>query len=165
MIDCSVTIAPRAEDRGLQAFVSNQRRPEFLWVPEWQTHPNGVQRLDSVVYVSDNPSRHRAYFETFVGPTACAADEAALLMTDVDGTRLEIHTPEGLARRFPGATLTRSSSLVDHGVGVSLRTSSLTMVKGLLTFNKVPFLETSPRSILVQPIDACGVILEFVSAR
>ena len=164
-IDCSVTIAPRTDDRGLQAFVSNQRRPEFLWVPEWQTHPNGVQRLESLVCVSDNPARHRAYFETFVGPTACAADDGSLLLTDVDGTKLEIHTPEKLARRFPGSTFTRSAALQDHGVGVSLRTSSLTMLKALLTLNGVPFIDTSPRSIIVQAVDACGVILEFVSAR
>jgi hypothetical protein len=162
LIDCSVTSALRPERAGIEAFVSNQRRPEFLWVPEWQHHPNGVDHITAVVCMAERPEEHRDYLERFVDPTMIVGDADGVVLADASGVRIEVLTPEACRRRLGGMQPTLPPNRSSGVVALSLRTRSLTVARSLMDQAEVPTISCSPRSFLVSGVQAEGTFLEFV---
>jgi hypothetical protein len=161
MIDCCVTRAERPDSPAMTAFVSNQRAPEFLWVPEWQEHPNGAKRVEAVSFFAERPLDHVDYFRDFIDPVLVAGDDAAVVLIDVSGVRLEILAASACERRF-GAAWRRQTSLDAHAIGVSVRTRSLTVARDVLDRAGCRPAATSERSLTVGADDAEGLAIEFL---
>ena len=102
--EARITVAmsryPRQPD--LRLFLSQQHRPEVVWIPQWQQHPNGALRITRAVYQLPTPQQHLDHFSAFVGsPPSRAGDEL-----------LEWRTPTGQL------TLMSQRALSDHYGGV-----------------------------------------------
>lgn len=164
LIDCSITAALRPDHPGLCAFVSNQRRPEYLWVPEWQNHANGVQFITSVICVADKPQEHRDFFTKFVNPKVCHGDENGLILVDVSGVRIEILSPHTCRKRLGGIEAAPIQGTAGV-VGLSLWTEAMSNARQILRHNGIAVNETSPRSFIIGPHETEGAVLEFTGVN
>jgi len=47
-------------------FLSEHYRPETIFIPEYMQHPNGVQRVAELTYISNDPESEVAYFSALL---------------------------------------------------------------------------------------------------
>ena len=142
-------------------FYSQHNKPHVIWIPQWQAHPNSVERVLGVSYVSNDLAADEPYFsDMFQGAPATH-----------DGDRLSYHTPRGetfevLSRnaakaRFGGnAPVTNALAVV--GFALRYGVSDLDSCRKALRAGGMPFGEDN--GILTVAADrACGVVSEFVA--
>jgi catechol 2,3-dioxygenase-like lactoylglutathione lyase family enzyme len=78
--------------------VCQQHYPENFWNPAFQKHANSVSGVAGVVAVSEEPERHLAFMQSFVGASA-TINEAGFAIATPRGT-IEVVTPAAFVRRF-----------------------------------------------------------------
>jgi hypothetical protein len=98
----------------LVCFVRNER-PELIYQPEVQVHPNGAQALAGVILVADVPQAAVERYETYSGAPAEVVS-TGLWRCPLQAGSIWIGTPAALAARF-GAGITRAASEVPRSVG------------------------------------------------
>ncbi|PLW77564.1 VOC family protein [Cohaesibacter celericrescens] len=74
-------------------FVCHHRHdPEHFWKPDYQYHANGAQRLESVLFLADNPSDHHEFLGGFSGQRIMRSTSAGVVVDTGHGL-LEVLTP------------------------------------------------------------------------
>lgn len=145
----SVTVAVRPEHPAMTLFFAQVHRPEYVWIPEWQAHPNGATDIASVVYVAEEPIQHTDYARRVL-----RADPASL--------GIEILTPAAVAERFRGLALSAKDLRKPHAVAVRVKVRSAEMCRDVLLAAGVSVVITPDRILQIRPEDACGVVIELV---
>ncbi|MGH6683917.1 MAG: VOC family protein [Pseudolabrys sp.] len=105
-----------------------QHYPENFWNPAFQKHANGAERVESVVMVADDPSRHRDFLLAFTG-AATARDSSDGFAIDLPRGVITLTTPAAFERRFgmPAPDASRGARLA------ALRFSGATLAAGAHT--------------------------------
>ena len=73
-------------------FLCHNRYPDHFWIPDFQQHANGGQRLESAVFVAPNPSDHHEFFGGFSGQREMRSTSAGLVVETGHGL-IEVLTP------------------------------------------------------------------------
>jgi hypothetical protein len=89
-----------ASDTGADAgfFTCQHHYPENFWNPAFQKHANGASSVAGVIFVADDPQRHRDFMEKFSGAAATAANGDFAIATP-RGT-IDFVTPAAFLARF-----------------------------------------------------------------
>ncbi|SFW51893.1 VOC family protein [Pseudomonas sp. NFACC10-1] len=138
-------------------FICHQHRPELIWVPGWQNHPNGADAILAITYLAEPrllETRWRAIYGDAVkyNGKALEADTRCGLLRAIDAATA--------AREFAGIELPGSVEERPHAIAIRLHTKRLDALRAILEDNKVAHREASGR-IYVAPQAAGNVILEF----
>ena len=94
--------------RDVSHFICHQHRPELIWVPEWQNHPNGVHAITSVTYLAAQPRDLLPRFEALYGK-ARPSRETALTVDTGCGVFRSLHPGSSCRtlRRYAAAAVAR----------------------------------------------------------
>jgi len=98
----------------LMCFVRNER-PELIYQPEVQQHPNGARFLDSVIVCASEPSLVAARYSSYFDSTPLEAGPR-LLQCPLSGGSVWIGDAEALENRF-GVDVPRGGSDAPRAVG------------------------------------------------
>jgi hypothetical protein len=148
---------PSEANRGLSVFACQHMTPQFVWLPELQTHPNTARRIARVEILAADPRASASDLAHQInGSVELGADGAFCVPTGDRRATLVIMDRACFGRRHPGVTF---DALAKEGaVAVVLEVDDLAKSArcvgsmGLYTETKV----TVPASA------ATGVVLEFV---
>lgn len=142
-------------------FICHQHRPELIWVPEWQNHPNGVDAIAAVSYLASDPAALIPRFEALYGRERLSMEEDTLLI-DAGCGEFRVLTAKAAGEVYGPMPLPVWPSDAPHGFAVTLRTSRFDELPALWAGNGVAFRRGPSGTLLLHP-SACGnVILEFV---
>ena len=150
------------EQPDVSHFVCHQHRPELIWVPEWQNHPNGVHAVIGVTYVARQPLDLLPRFEVLYGKDKLDVQNDTLL-ADTGCGMFRVLTPEVAAETYGDTPLPQARGNSPHGVSIALATSRFEELESLWKRNGVQF---RPRrgALLLEPRLCGNVILEFTAA-
>jgi len=129
--------------------------------PEFQQHPNGALRWVAVGAVIDDADFDStvAIYERLYGSTAVrGAGQAIVTVRD---TSLTLMTPDVLAGAY-GAVEVSGFDPPDY-CSVSVAVANLPRAAALLADAGVRYVQLTD-SLVVEPADACGMVLEFVAS-
>ena len=98
--------------------------PDYFWKPEFQLHANGVQKLESVLFVAANPSDHHEFLGGFSGQRIMRSTSAGVVVDTGNGA-LEVLTPSALKNFYQ---LDLPQNLPEEG-GIAALAFSVDMVK------------------------------------
>lgn len=161
LVRCSVTGVARDAYPGMVLFACHQHRPDLIWRPEWQNHPNTAFGVAGVTYASTDPSRHRDYLELMIGPGATRLEGETLRVDTGREGFIEVIPPAAMQGRFGAAAHVPAED--DVGVAVRLRVRDLTALIAILKQGEAPFFTPNPGLVTIPAGAAHGVILEFVA--
>lgn len=147
--------------RDVSNFICHQHRPELIWVPEWQQHPNGVNAVAAVTYVAEHPSelvaRHVAIYgdervvrkgEGFEADSGCGVIRV-LSTAEAGAFYGAVPLPDWRGDRGP------------HGIAITVATPRFDELASIWRAGGVSAVASAAGTLLVPP-DRCGnVILEF----
>jgi len=140
----------------VQAFLSRQHVAEAIWVPEWQTHPNGARAIAWLTLVADDPAAGlENYFAAFLD---------AEMLRDARGRRT-FATPRAEVRilgpdDYQAMCGIAAEATRPYIAGVGIRVADLERLVTHLQENGVPH-ERSSQTVRVLPDSAHGALLEF----
>jgi hypothetical protein len=144
-------------------FICHQHRPELIWVPEWQNHPNGANAVAGVTYLAKRPSDLEGRFAAFYGEDALSRSEDSVSVDSGCGV-FRVLSPRAAEAAFGDIEIPRWDGDVPHGIAISVATSKFDQLEPLWRGNGVSF-QRGPTGNLLLPPGECGnVILEFVKA-
>lgn len=144
-------------------FRTRHMKPEAIWIPEYQSHPNGAQTVDALVYVAADPLAHAAYFETMFGVAPSISDDSLRLTTE-RGEIVEIITPQEALSRYGEFAVPEDRIGSGCCAAVQYRVSDLATLQEILDQNAVPYKRT-PGEIIVAARDCAGVTSIFHDGR
>jgi len=148
----------------LSLFLSQHRKPQVIWIPEYQQHPNTAVETTGITWVSDDPAMDRDFFTELYG-VAPELEEAGLIRWR--GSRndtAEIYSRERLAERYPAIDITVCDRLPGYPVGLQISVQDMDRLGSVLDENKVPYAAASG-AVTVPPEQAHGVIIEFIPVQ
>ncbi len=143
-------------------FICQQHKPQLIWVPGWQNHPNSACGVAEVTYLATDPGPLLARLHAFYGSNAIASDPAGLVVATPRG-RFRIMDQAAADERFAGVDLPRFTTPRPHAVAITVEVADLAVVHDLLGRQGAGFAESPRGSLLVGPEDCGNVILEFVT--
>ncbi|HEX5325235.1 MAG TPA: hypothetical protein VFW75_01065, partial [Acetobacteraceae bacterium] len=143
----------------LSHFICHQHRPEFVWVPAWLEHPNGVAGITRITYATSDPLAIRSRFAGIWGDQAITPADGGFRVETAGGSFVVLDRCAARAR-FAGVTMPVGWEDGPCGIAIGLRAPDPARVTEQLAGSGVPFHATDG-SILVGPPHAGNVILEF----
>lgn len=141
-------------------FISDHRKPEVTWIPEYQIHPNTTERVTRLTYVAADPQQDVAYLAAMLGFEPRTSTSQFVEFQTPRGEILELLSPALCARRFGRLAPEWIPALGGYGVAIALRVGDLDRCRWALRDGGVPC-ELESDGIRVGAHHACGVILEF----
>lgn len=147
-------------------FLCHQHRPELIWVPAWQDHPNGARGVAAVTYLAPEPAAGAltARWRALYGDGRLRPDEDVTVVADTGCGLLRAVTPERAEALYPGVARPRFPTARPHGLSLTVAVESLDRAARALDAGGAPFRRT-PRGTLAVPADFGGnVIVEFQAA-
>jgi hypothetical protein len=141
-------------------FICHQHRPELIWVPEWQNHPNGANGILAVTYLAD-PAQLEARWTALYGDAVRYKGD--VLEADTGCGMLRAMSLATAQKEFAGVALPQAASERPHAISLRINTKNLATARGIIESNQVPHHADSQR-ILIEPQAAGNVILELVQS-
>ena len=148
------------DDRDVSQFICHQHRPELIWVPEWQNHPNGVHAVAAVTYVAKSPARLLPRFEAIYGHESVVRGDTCFSVDTGCGT-FHVLDEAGAARAFDGVVLPQWADDGPHGIAITLESSRFNALEGIWRSAGVRSRRSPRGSLLLEPRQCGNVILEF----
>ena len=143
-------------------FICHQHRPELIWVPEWQNHPNGAIGVTGVTYLAQEPQQMEARLQGFYGPDKVSWMGSMLIAKTGCGDFRVVDEAQA-HDLYPGVPLPEFHTERPHGIAITVAVAELARIQGILEQEGVSFQQTHD-GLLVLP-QLCGnIILEFVPA-
>ncbi|BEV17806.1 VOC family protein [Herbaspirillum sp. DW155] len=152
------------EQRDVSNFICHQHRPELIWIPEWQKHPNEVNAVTAVTYVAPEPKLLARRYEQFYGKSAVTVSDG-LVVADTGCGLIRIATKD-VAKALLGEVDFPKWDDEDqaHGISISVSTPQFANLENIWQENGVRFQKSPSGSYVISP-DQCGnVIMEFQRA-
>lgn len=149
-----------ARDRYLTLFLSHHYKPETIFVPAWQRHPNGATDVVSLTYVAEDPLAQVEYFGTMFGAPPVEQRRERVRFVTPRGERLDILDPAGLEHRYGAAAPAWCGRLGGYGIGIEFAVADLARVRSILESNGVSY-DSREGGIRVAAAAAAGMVVEF----
>lgn len=147
--------------RYLTLFLSHHYKPETIFVPAYQRHPNGALDVRGLIYGSEDPLGDADYFAAMFGAPPSRRTPTALIFTTPRGESVEIIAPPLLGDRFGAAAPAWCGLLGGYGVGIEIRVEKFDRTRGLLAANGVPVIEIGAQ-LVVPATHGAGMVISFV---
>ncbi len=150
--------------RDVSNFICHQHRPELIWVPQWQQHPNGVDAVSAVTYIADRPEDLVERYAAFYGIERVIRKGAGFEANSGCGV-IRVVSPTQANDRYGAVPLPdwRGDNGA-HGIAITVSTPKFDALDSLWRASGVRFGISRTGTLLVPP-DQCGnVILEFERA-
>ena len=138
-------------------FVCEHLTPEFVYRPEWATHPNGARGILGVTVIAEQPTRWIPELEKYFGPDS-AKREGDGLVVDTGTQPIRYMTPKDYGVRYPGIEPVRPG---DHPALLTIRVENLAACEDLLKKNGVMTIKPDSGRLVVPPSEAAHLTLEF----
>ena len=148
--------------RYLTLFLSHHYKPETIFVPAWQQHPNGALDVVSLTYVAERPDAQADYFATMFGRQPADRSPDAVRFVTPRGEQLEILSPARLKTKYNSAVPDWCNRLGGYGIAMTFRVADLARCRALLTANHVPYQATTDR-LRVPATHGAGMLIEFTT--
>jgi hypothetical protein len=150
------------QHRDFSHFICHQHRPELIWVPEWQNHPNGAHAVTAVSYLAKEPLELHERLAALYGAERLRQADGALSVDTGCGT-FRVLNAAAVARAFGALPLPWRVGEDPHGIAITVASSRFNDLEALWAHNGIESFR-SPTGSLLLPPRACGnVILEFVA--
>lgn len=140
-------------------FICHQHRPELIWVPGWQQHPNGALGIDALTYVAAQPERLAARWRRLYGETAVVRNGDSLQVDSGCGL-LRALTPERATAEYGAVGLPQARAERPHAIAIRVAVASLARVREVLSAGGLAGHEQAG-CLQVAPEHCGNVILEF----
>lgn len=140
-------------------FICHQHRPELIWVPGWQQHPNGALGIDALTYVAAQPERLAARWRSIYGAEAVGQVEG-VLQADSGCGLLRILTPDQAAAEYGAVGLPQARAERPHAIAIRVAVASLARAREVLADGGLAAVDRGDR-LQVAPEHCGNVILEF----
>lgn len=140
-------------------FTCGHRTRDLVYREEWQLHPNGARRIESLVVVHPNPAQLAGEYTRLFGKLS-VSQQSDVLEIRRGTLTLQILAPSIFQKRFPGITVPAGH---EQGwfAGSSIGVRNLEHTKRQLTSNGVPFV-IADNGAVVPPLTAtAGALLAF----
>ena len=151
----------RRERLYLSLFLCVHRKPETIWIPEYQEHPNTAADTTRVTFVSDDPLLDRDYFSTLYRSAATTESPDVVRFTGSRGDVAEVCSRTRIHQRYAPLGLDISDRQPGYLVGLTISVRSLARCRAGLHDNGVDF-ALGDGTLLVPPEHAHGAVVEFV---
>lgn len=142
----------------LSNFICQQHKPELIWVPEWQVHPNQANGITRIIYIGDL-SILSARWEALYGDKVQHVNGE--VRVDTGAGQLIGMTEQNFIHKYPDVDLPIWHGDSIHAVLIQVNTTSLDAVKNIVADSNIKR-AISDQSVLISPEFAGNVILEFV---
>lgn len=151
-------------ERDMSHFICQQHRPELVWVPEWQVHPNGACGIVQVSYLAEEPVQLVPRFAAL-----CTAERMSsangVVEADTGCGLFRVMTPDAALAHFGDVQFpVRNAPNEPHGIAITVATRRWQALQKLLRARGVPFVRSPHGTVLVEPPHCGNVILEFTPA-
>jgi len=140
-------------------FICHQHRPELIWVPGWQQHPNGALGIDALTYVAAEPERLAARWRRLYGEAAVGRNGDSL-QVDTGCGLLRALTPEQAAAEYGAVGLPQAHAERPHAIAIRVAVASLARVREVLADGGLAAVDRGD-CLQVAPEHCGNVILEF----
>lgn len=140
-------------------FICHQHRPELIWVPGWQQHPNGAQGIAALTYVAAEPERLVARWRLIYGDEAVGQVDG-VFQADSGCGRLRALTPDQAAAEYGAVGLPQARAERPHAIAIRVAVESLALVIKVLAAGGLSGVERGG-CLQVAPEHCGNVILEF----
>ncbi|MFD1625987.1 VOC family protein [Azospirillum griseum] len=148
--------------RDVSHFICHQHRPELIWVPEWQRHPNGAHSVAAVSYLARDPQDLEERFTALYGADRVKALEDGLHV-DAGCGAFRVLSPGGAERSLGDLPLPWWADGAPHGIAITVATSRFDELESLWRGNGIDSQRSPSGSLLLEPRLCGNVILEFVA--
>ena len=138
-------------------FTCQQQAPQYFWRSEYQRHANGARRLVEVVMSTARPADCKDFFECLMQAPAKLSPSGFSIGDAREGLTVLDHA--GLAARFPEIPR-RGAGGTPRFEAYAIEVADLSATQALLASAGVAFRST-PRSLVLRPSAAFGVVIEF----
>jgi catechol 2,3-dioxygenase-like lactoylglutathione lyase family enzyme len=146
-------------------FICHHLTPELIRRPEWLSHDNGVQYIQSMAVLVEDPKSLVDHYETLCGALNVTVTDATVSVR-VGRLTLIFVAEDDLDLLFPALVIPDEYPDLPHILSMTMAVADLTETSECLQKNGIPVQNiASGRSLRVQPKDACGVLLEFTQAK
>ncbi len=151
----------RNDNRYLSLFLSEHRRPDAIFIPEFEDHPNAAAEVSRVVYVSRDPAGDVDYFSRIFGKQPDSRDAAGFSIVGARGDVTEVLSVDVARGRYgPSLRSQELGPLQGAGVALHFSTHSLERCEKHLSSTGVGF-ERGRGGLIVPASEACGCIAVF----
>lgn len=150
------------QQRDVSHFICHQHRPELIWVPQWQQHPNGACAVRAVTYVAHRPADLFVRFEAMYGAERLSLRDEALHVQTGCGD-FWVLSPSAIRRRFQDLPLPWWPDDSPHGVAITVATTRFGELEALWERSGLTARRSPTGSLLLPPALCGNVILEFVA--
>jgi hypothetical protein len=138
-------------------FVCEHLTPQFVYRPEWASHPNGAKGIKSVTVIAEEPERWIGQLQKYFGVGSVRRESDGLVI-DTGAQPIRYVTRKDYESRYPGVTPVR---LGDHPALLALRVRDLGACAALLESNGATVVKPDSRRLLVPPAQAAHLTIEF----
>lgn len=143
-------------------FLSEHRRPETIWVPQYMGHKNGAIRVSELIYASNDPAEDVGYFSSLLRAPPVRIARGEVVFETGRHERVVLLAPQQLEERF-GCSLSLCPELPAYPAGLVYEVLNLDACRGLLRRQGVTFVDDGKR-LQVRAVEASGVVTEFVTS-
>ena len=143
-------------------FICQQHRPELIWVPEWQHHPNRAQAVTAVTDLAPRPMDLQARFAAIYGPERLVLNDDGFQVDTGCGV-FRVLSPAGVKAAFGDLPMPARSGDGPHGIAITVATDRFQALEALWAANGIRARRSPQGSLLLEPARCGNVILEFVA--
>lgn len=149
------------DQRDVSNFICHQHRPELIWIPAWQNHPNGVNGITAVTYIAEKPLDLAGRYEAFYGASKLKS-ESEYVEADSGCGLIRIASPNKVKSMFGDISHPDwKGDSAPHGIAITVATPKFSELEAIWRYNGVPYYR-SPKGTFLIPPQYCGnVIMEF----
>lgn len=146
---------------GLPSFICQHLTPDLIRQPDWLRHPNGAKGIRTIGIVVDRPLEIEDAYVRLFGPGAVIETDNAIAVR-LGQTSLLFASPDDFDLFSPEMDPDFPYD-PPQIMSLSIVTSDREAAAAALEEGGVPFRRMNDGTIAVQPEDANGVLVEFVS--
>ncbi len=147
--------------RFLTLFLSHHYKPETIFVPAYQEHPNSALDVVSLTYVAERPEAQAEYFAAMFGAEPIGAPPGRIEFETPRGERLEVLSPARLADRY-GTAAPWCDRLGGYAIAIGIAVADLDRCRDVLRLSQIPF-DGSGNQLRVPATHGAGMVIDFVS--
>jgi Glyoxalase-like domain len=142
---------------GLNVHMIQHMTPELVWIPEFQTHPNGARGLGRLVIAADDPAKFAAPYAAMF-EAAPAVDGSGGVTMPAAQMRFDFVPPGRLAALFPGVRFTAPPPFV---AALEIRVEDAARARRHLEKEGVAHRVAADGALEVPPDQACGAVIRL----
>ena len=155
----TITKLPTEATPGTNMFVCQHHTPEWVWLPELLTQPNGATSLQGLTVQVEQPEQLIGAYSKVFGSARLTADNKGLRV-DTERGHLEFITAERATHRFDAAVQAERSAPYIAAITLG---ANLAQARQHLTTSGIRYVETTCGHLQVPPESGCGAIFEFIA--